>query len=166
LIYDSQLIKEFNHYVIKNFGHKILWIYGFESSDQKKDLGQQKIISSSYDDVARYVTQSSYGISICRNDLGDSLKAAMPTKIAEFLSVGRPVIVNSLLGDVKELLINNNVAVTLDSESDIPKAAQQLIKLISDPTMPSRSRRVAEEHFSLAHASLEYISVYRSIIAR
>ena len=165
-IYDSQLIKEFNHYVIKNFGHKILWIHGYESSDQKKDLGQQEIISSTYDDVARYVSQSSYGISICRNDLGDSLKAAMPTKIAEFLSVGRPVIVNSLLGDVKELLIENNVAVALDSESDIPKAAQQLIKLISDPTMPSRSRRVAEEHLSLVHASQEYISVYRSIIAR
>lgn len=165
-IYNSQLIREFNHYVIEHFGHKILWIRGFESSDQQKDLGQQEIISSSYDDVARYLAQSSYGISICRNDLGDSLKAAMPTKIAEFLSVGRPVIVNSLLGDIKDLLIKNNVAVTLDSESDIPKAAQQLINLISDPTMPSRCRKVVEEHLSLTYATQEYISVYRSIVAR
>jgi glycosyltransferase involved in cell wall biosynthesis len=162
-IYDSQLIKEFNHYVIKNFGHKILWIHGYESSDQKKDLGQQEIISSTYDDVARYVSQSSYGISICRNDLGDSLKAAMPTKIAEFLSVGRPVIVNSLLGDVKELLIKNNVAVALDSESDIPKVAQQLINLIADPTTPSLCRQLAEETFSLEYATKQYISLYQSI---
>lgn len=90
----------------------------------------------------------------------------MPTKVAEFLSVGRPVLVNSLLGDVKELLIKNNVAVILDSESDIPKAARQLIDLISDPSMPSRSRKVAEEHLSLNYATQQYLSVYRSIVAR
>ena len=162
-IYNSQLIREFNHYVMKHFGHKILWIRGFESSDQTKDLGQQEIISSSYDDVARFVAQSSYGISICRNDLGDSLKAAMPTKIAEFLSVGRPVIVNSLLGDVKELLIKKNVAVALDSQSDIPTAALQLMILISDPTTPSRCRQLAEKTFSLKYATKQFISLYESI---
>jgi glycosyltransferase involved in cell wall biosynthesis len=165
-IYDSRLIREFNQYVIEHFGHKILWIRGLESSDQKKDLGQQETITSNYDEVSRFIKHSSYGICICRNDLGDSLKAAMPTKIAEFLSVGRPVIVNSLLGDVKELLVQNNVAVTLDSESDIPTAAQQLIRLISDPTMPFRSRKVAEEHLSLKYATQEYLSVYRSIAVR
>lgn len=162
-IYDSQLITEFNQYVIENFGHRILWIRGFESGDVIKDLGQQEIISGQYDDVARFVAQSSYGISVCRNDLGDSLKAAMPTKIAEFLSVGRPVIVNSLLGDVKELLIENNVAVALDSKSDIPTAAQQLINLLSDPTTPSHCRHMAEKAFSLKYATKQFIALYESI---
>ena len=165
-IYDSDLITKFTKYVIENFGHKIIWIRGSEGSDQIKDLGQQETIIANYDEVPRFIKQSSYGICICRNDLGDSLKAAMPTKIAEFLSVGRPVIVNSRLGDVKELLIKNDVAVTLDSESDIPTAAQQLMRLISDPTTPSRSRKVAEEHLSLKYATQEYLSVYNSIAIR
>jgi glycosyltransferase involved in cell wall biosynthesis len=164
-IYDSELIKKFSRYIIENYSHKIIWIRGLETSDENRDLGHQEVISSSYDDVACFIAQSAYGISVCRNDLGDSLKAAMPTKIAEFLSVGRPVLVNSNLGDVKELLIENNVAVILDSEDDIPMAAEQIVNLISDPTTPSRCRSLAETNFSLEYASNRYLSVYRSIIA-
>lgn len=159
-IYDSRLIREFNEYVIENFGHRILWIRGLESGDAIKDLGQQEIISSQYDDVARFVAQSSYGISVCRTDLGDSLKAAMPTKIAEFLSVGRPVIVNSNLGDVQELLVKNNVAVILDSEMDIPIAAQRLDILMNESDTPLRCREVAERYFSLKYATRSYLNMY------
>jgi glycosyltransferase involved in cell wall biosynthesis len=162
-IYDSDLINKFSKYVIENFGHKIVWIRGSESVGEIKDLGQQETITSYYDNVPRFVSQSSYGISICKNNLGDSLKAAMPTKIAEFLSVGRPVIVNSLLGDVKELLIGNNVAVPLDSDADIPQAAEQLLALIADPSTPARCRDIAVNYFSLDYALKRYLPIYHSI---
>ena len=163
-IYDSGLISKFSEYMIENYGHKIFWARGWESPGIPQELGQQKVFSALHEDIPKIIGDSSYGISVCRNELGDSLKAAMPTKIAEFLSVGRPVIVNSLLGDVSDLLLRNTVAVSLDTETDIPSAAKKLISLIDDPTTPLRCRKIAENFFSLDYAANRYYSLYSSIL--
>jgi glycosyltransferase involved in cell wall biosynthesis len=110
------------------------------------------------------IAESSYGIAVCKNDLGPSLAAAMPTKIAEFLSVGRPVVLNSSLGDVKTELIDANVGVMLNDESDIPSAARKLLTLLEDETTPKRCRIVSENLLSLKYATQTYIEMYRKIL--
>lgn len=164
-IYDSELLKLFNRYMVENFGHKILWVRGKEGAPVAQDLGQQEMCSALYGDMPDFIRNSSYGLSVCKNNLGDSLAAAMPTKIAEFLSVGRPVVVNSRLGDVDNLLVKNGVAVKLDHEKDIPKAANEIIELLRDPQVSMRCRNVAERYFSLDFAERTYRSMYQSMIS-
>jgi glycosyltransferase involved in cell wall biosynthesis len=162
-IYDEFLINRFNSYMRSNFQHEVLWARGREAGFKTQDLGQTKSDTFTYDEMPSIVAASSYGIAVCKNYLGPSLYAAMPTKIAEFLSVGRPVVVNSNLGDVQTRLLDQGVAISLNNVADIPKAAKNLIDLLDDPKTPERCRRIAVKYFSLETATKTYAEIYRSI---
>ena len=56
-------------------------------------------VSATRDEMAKLVSSCHVGLSVCRDDAGPSLQAAMPTKIGEFLASGRPVVVNPGPGD-------------------------------------------------------------------
>lgn len=163
-IYDNNLIATFCDYMRARFQHRIIWARGKESSQKVESLGEDISFFSTYDEMPLIIAESSYGIAICKNDLGPSLTAAMPTKIAEFLSVGRPVVLNSKIGDVDPQLIDANVVVVLNEEADIPSAAIRLQSLLGDEETPMRCRTVAEDLFSLKHATNNYIQIYSRII--
>ena len=163
-IYNGSLIAKFSNYMKSQFQHRIVWAKGKESSQKPQVLGEDFSYCLSYDQMPSIIAESSYGMAVCKNDLGPSLAAAMPTKIAEFLSVGRPVVLNSNLGDVKTELIDANVGVMLNDESDIPSAARKLLTLLEDETTPKRCRTVAENTFALKHATETYTEIYREIL--
>lgn len=163
-IYNSDLIVKFSYYMKSQFQHRIVWAMGKEGLQKTQRLGENFSYCLTYDQMPSIIAESSYGIAVCKNELGPSLAAAMPTKIAEFLSVGRPVVLNSSLGDVKTELIDENVGVTLNDESDIPRAARKLLTLLEDESTPKRCRLVAENTFSLKHATNAYIRMYQDII--
>jgi len=163
-IYDETLINKFNTYMNFKYKHSVIWARSQESDSEFQDLGQSKTLTLTYDDMPSMIAGSSYGIAVCKNQLGQSLSAAMPTKIAEFLSVGRPVIVNSNLGDVEKLLIDQGVAIALNSTADIPEAAKQLISLLDDPRTPDRCRHIAEEKLSLNNAATTYSKIYSDLL--
>jgi glycosyltransferase involved in cell wall biosynthesis len=162
-IYNAELISKFLLHVSSKFGHKIVWARGYESKSSFNLFNLAVVRKLTYSDMAKTISDSSYGIAVCRNDLGVSLSAAMPTKIAEFLAVGRPVIVNSNLGDVKEILARKNVAIILDNESQIEQAGKQLLSILSDPQTPYRCREVAEQSLSLQKAAFQYSLVYSGV---
>lgn len=163
-IYNGSLIAKFSNYMKSQFQHRIVWAMGKESSQKPQVMGEDFSYCLTYDQMPLIITESSYGIAVCKNDLGPSLAAAMPTKIAEFLSVGRPVVLNSSLGDVKTELIDANVGVMLNDESDIPSAARKLLTLLEDENTPKRCRVVAENIFSLKYATQTYIEIYQEIL--
>ena len=113
------------------------------------------------------VAASSAGLSVCRADAGVSLTAAMPTKIAEFLSVGRPVVVNVGLGDADALLRSARAGVVLDDVTDdgLERAWSELSDLLSDPMTPARCRTLAEKHFSLARGVDLLLATYKTLSA-
>lgn len=104
------------------------------------------------------------GLSICRFDAGISLRAAMPTKVAEFLACGRPVVVNRGLGDADAILRRTGSGAVLESgsEEDLENAAQQLLELLRDEEIVQRCRAAAERFFSLDVAVDRLIDVYGS----
>ena len=92
---------------------------------------------------------------------GPSLKAAMPTKIAEFLACGRPVVVNRGLGDFDEYLSEFNAGVILDGTSqDLKEKARILMDLLSDPDTPYRCRVLAEKYFDIKAGAQKYMDIY------
>jgi glycosyltransferase involved in cell wall biosynthesis len=103
-------------------------------------------------------------IAICNSTAGPSLKGAVPTKIAEFLSCGRPVIVNRGLGDFDELLSKYRAGVIISNETGgAITAAKEMYELLQDPETPIRCRQLAEANFSLEKGVDEYISVYQKL---
>lgn len=114
--------------------------------------------------MPRLIAESTVGLSVCRHDAGVSLLAAMPTKIGEFLSTGRPVVVNLNLGDAGRIVEDERCGIALHGTTDVEIAAavERLAGLLDDPDTPARCRDVAERRFDLNAGVDALIGVYRS----
>jgi glycosyltransferase involved in cell wall biosynthesis len=105
------------------------------------------------------------GLSVCRDNAGVSLLAAMPTKIGEFLATGRPVVVNPGLVDAASLLVQEGCGVTYGQTSSTgpDEAVDRLEVLLADPLTPERCRSLAESHFDLESGVDRLVCIYRSL---
>lgn len=119
-------------------------------------------------EMAGHLVGHHVGLSVCRMDAGVSLRAAMPTKIGEFLATGRPVVVNRGLGDLDALIAEFRCGVVVDSSRPdaIESAAIELVELLVDPDLPGRCRQLAEAHFDLQRGVDRLVAVYEAAVAR
>ena len=87
------------------------------------------------------------------------------TKIGEFLATGRPVLVNSGLGDMDEYLTEFNAGVIINSSNlDLKNSAIQLVDLLNDPETPYRCRALAEKYFDIREGAEKYKSLYSKML--
>lgn len=116
-----------------------------------------------YDRMPQIVAGAHVGLSVCRLDAGVSLRASMPTKIGEYLAVGRPVIVNAGLGDADTLIAAHGAGVVVRDTSDdaLEDVLDQLEALLDDPATAARCRRLAEDHFDLDVGVDRLIETYK-----
>lgn len=123
------------------------------------------IAASSFADMPGHVRAHHAGLSVCVADDRPALIGAMPTKIGELLASGRPVAVNTGLGDCDTLLPEAGAGVVLagTSDHDVERAAGELLELLTDPTTPERCRRLAEQHFDVDRAVTTLLETYRQI---
>ena len=109
------------------------------------------------------IANASFGIAICKRDIGESLAGVMPTKIAEFLAVGRPVVISEDIGDLEELLLSTDTGVVIRESNAI--AIEELARLLDDPGTPQRCRALAESHFSMENAIKKYDEIFRKLLS-
>lgn len=97
---------------------------------------------------------------------GLSKLGSAPTRLAEVLGCGIPVLVNEGVGDVAEIVRENNVGVIVDGGSiqDMETAFEALQTLMKDPDLPRRCRSTAEAIFSLEAGTKAYGEIYASIL--
>ena len=91
-----------------------------------------------------------------------------PTRLGEALGCGIPVIANEGVGDVADIIRRYNVGVIVKdaSETAMNAALDELKPLRSDPDLPPRCRRAAEEVFSLEAGTEAYRKLYADILGR
>lgn len=141
------------------------WARPHESTRKKLGVGETKVFPATQIEMAQIIPNYSFGVSICKLDAGPSLTAAMPTKIAEFLSSGRPLIVNKGLGDMDSFIKEFNAGVILDgSENNLKKCAIDLINLVLDPETPNRCRALAEKYFNMDSGAEKYLNLYSQML--
>ncbi|WP_448426646.1 glycosyltransferase [Martelella sp. FOR1707] len=89
-----------------------------------------------------------------------------PTRMAEVLGCGLPVVANEGVGDVAEIIRENNVGVIVEgaSAAQMETAFEALGALMQDPDLPARCRATAEAIFSLEAGTEAYREVYASIL--
>jgi glycosyltransferase involved in cell wall biosynthesis len=121
--------------------------------------------SALHDEMPKVIAEHDFGMSIWREDLGSCLASVASTKVAEFLAVGRPVIVNMSQGDMKEIIESNNVGIITkgNSESEINKYVIDLQRLFSDKNLAKRCRQVASNRFNLETGVRELIYLYSKV---
>jgi glycosyltransferase involved in cell wall biosynthesis len=99
---------------------------------------------------------------------GTSKLGSAPTRLGEALGCGVPVVANEGVGDVADIIRRYNVGVIVKdgSEAEMTTALDELETLRSDPDLPSRCRKAAEEVFSLEAGTEAYRKLYAEILGR
>lgn len=91
-----------------------------------------------------------------------SKRASCPTKFAEALACGLPVVCNRGIGDLDEIVEHEGVGVLVEAFTDeaYGRAAHRLARLLEDPTLPHRCRALAERRYDVAVGAAAYESLY------
>ena len=89
-----------------------------------------------------------------------------PTRMAEVLGCGLPVVANEGVGDVADIVRQNRVGVIVDGSkpTQIKAALDELKALMQDPQLAGRCRATAEVIFSLENGTKAYRNIYSSIL--
>lgn len=97
---------------------------------------------------------------------GLSKLGSAPTRLAEVLGCGLPVVANDGVGDVADIVRKNNVGVIVEgaSKAHMEAAFDALQTLMQDPDLPGRCRATAEAVFSLETGTNAYRELYASIL--
>jgi glycosyltransferase involved in cell wall biosynthesis len=162
--YDLELSSRFCEALGMKKPLEIHWARPRESTSTTLGFEVDQVFRLTRSEMCKVITESTFGVSICRNDAGVSLKAAVPTKIAEFLAVGRPVVVNKGLGDFDEMFHEFDAGVILDgSIENLKQGVEKMLSLVNDPETPFRCRALAEKYFSLDVGVDNYLNTYRQI---
>lgn len=129
---------------------------------KKHDAGKYRIISLPSDKVPEYISVSDWGLFFIKPVF--SKQASSPTKFAEFLAMGVPVIVNKGVGDVDEVVTNENAGIIVNGfTAEEYSAAINKIKNFNRKEK-SFYREIAIKHFALDNGVKKYAEVYRRVI--
>lgn len=162
--YDLELSRKFIEAIRMIEDCRVDWAKPKESQVKSLHGGEDSSFSLTQPEMASIMSEYSFGISICKENAGLSLKAAMPTKIAEFLAIGRPLVVNAGLGDCDEIIEKYAVGVVIRSTDDLNAKAREFIDLCKDPDTPTKCRTVAESLFSLDNGVSNYLHTYAEML--
>ena len=158
--YDLELSRRFIEALNRLTPCEVHWAKPKESQANSLNAGESLNFSATQPEMANLMSEYSFGISICKDEAGLSLKAAMPTKIAEFLAIGRPVVVNLGLGDCDEIFRNSGAGVTISRHDNLLSKAEELISLIHDNETSFRCRSIAEKFFNFDEGVSKYLRIY------
>ena len=163
--YDLELSSQFVNEFRKQIVTETHWARPMESSKSQIGVGESKVFPTTQTAMADLIPLYSFGVSICKLDAGPSLSAAMPTKIAEFLACGRPIVVNKGLGDMDQFIEEFNAGVILDgTPNNLIESAIKLAQLINDSETPMRCRALAEKYFSMDIGAEKYLDLYARML--
>jgi glycosyltransferase involved in cell wall biosynthesis len=109
---------------------------------------------------------------IARMTIGTALKrpsysqlACAPTKLAEYLGCGVPVVANAGIGDVAGILEGEGVGIVLRgfADHDLKAGVDSLCKLLENDRLAERCRSAAQRLFSLEAGVGSYANIYRTL---
>jgi glycosyltransferase involved in cell wall biosynthesis len=105
-------------------------------------------------------------IGLCLIKSSFSKIASAPTRFAEYLAAGMPVVVTPAVGDLEEIVEARRIGVVLRGEDDaaMAEAAAQMALLVQDTELSRRCRTTAEELFDVDRGSQRYAELFRLLV--
>jgi len=135
------------------------------SRDSGIPIAKTRIYSANPDDMPEILRRETVNVMLYAGGETSELGRS-PTRMAEVLGCGRPVIANPGVGDVAAIVERYRVGVLMNSDepAEISRVLDELEILLADPELPARCRRAAEEVFSLESGVAGYRDLYRAIL--
>lgn len=161
--YDLEVTRSFIKICKDSLDVSVVWCHGVEAEKSELGVGETTIKVLSQIEMPEEIANSSFGLAICKENVGESLLGVMPTKVAEFLATGRPVVVSKGVGDLDFMLSEFKAGVVLNSEN-LEDSLEELEKLLQDPLTPLRCRELAEKYFSMEQAVEKYVGILKTLI--
>ena len=123
------------------------------------------VLSVAAADVPSYLAAADAGLSFIKRCM--SKIASSPTKNAEYLACGLPVIINEGIGDSDALIDEWHAGVLLEefNEQEYDAAAREIEAMVAAPDAREKARRVAEQLFHLETVGGErYAALYQKVL--
>lgn len=113
-----------------------------------------------YSEMPKFISASDTGIFFITPVF--SKRASSPTKFAEYMSCGLPVITNSQIGDLDKLISGYRVGTTVNafSEEEYKNKIRAHISLLDEKNIKERCIRLAKEVFDLGSGVEAYARIY------
>ncbi|MCD6018662.1 MAG: glycosyl transferase group 1 [Bacteroidetes bacterium] len=132
------------------------------SAAKKHGVSPEKLIvvSSSRSDMPYYITLSTASVFFIKPTFSKS--ASSPTKMGELLSMGIPVLTNSGIGDVDQIVTENQCGLLVHgfNQNDYRKIADDLIE--NSNLYKENTERTANQFFSLNEGIDRYTKIYNT----
>ena len=135
------------------------------SAAARKGLRQDAIVirSASREEVPEFMAAADLGLFFIRPVF--SKKASSPTKMAELIALGLPIVTNSGVGDVTEIVEQTGCGVAINDFTD--QAYRDAIEAIEQRSESVEDvRRKAQPIFDVDLGVAQYDACYRSIAAK
>jgi glycosyltransferase involved in cell wall biosynthesis len=93
-----------------------------------------------------------------------SKKASSPTKLAELMAMGVPVLCNAGVGDVADIVKRSEAGWVMSDFDDVSMKAMAHTIAVASPADSEKLRLAAKEYGSLERGASRYAGVYANII--
>ena len=104
-------------------------------------------------------------VGLCLYQQGFSAIARAPTKAAEYMAAGMPIAVTPGLGDLSDLVIDENVGVVVSGdEPSLEPIVQRLLQLGADQAVRDRCRKIARDVFDRPEGINAYRDLYLQLL--
>jgi glycosyltransferase involved in cell wall biosynthesis len=115
-------------------------------------------------EVASWLSRAQASVFLYRP--GIQMIATCPTRFAESLAAGVPVVANRGIGDLDEMIEQGRVGVLLRGFSDtsFAEGVKRISALLRDTDIRRRCRRFAEQHLELTLGVRRYERVYSQLL--
>ena len=124
------------------------------------------LVAADFADVPQHLASAFAGFYFITPSY--SKLASSPTKLAEYLAAGLPVVVNADIGDSADMVLKHGVGVVVDSfqTEQYRRKWKEFMRLVdSDPGLEDRCRDVAARWLSLEYGAAQYRHVYEAAAA-
>ncbi len=113
--------------------------------------------------VPAYLAGSQVGISFRKDFYSE--KAAFPTKLAEYLMSGLPVVANTASPHITHLITSQKVGIIVEAfnSESFQKAATDLLALMKDPNLPKRCQETAKKYLENRVCINAYANIYHEL---
>jgi hypothetical protein len=162
--YDIERTREIITAIRNSTNLKVIWARPREAPAFSLGVGENLIVSATHSEMPNLVATAHFGMAICKENTGESLAAAVPTKIGEFLASGRPLIVSKGVGDMDALLNDSKTGIIVAHNESLSQIGDRISSLVSDPGIEERCRLLAMAYFDMSNAITSYSRIYTQMI--
>ena len=130
---------------------------------RKENVTDYSVVSVVPDEVPKYMVGSDASVMFIQP--WHCKIASSPTKFAESLAAGVPVVVNKGIGDTEDIINKYRVGAVIEdfNKDSYQKAASQILSLLEEEGIKNRCWETAEKHFSLDMGVEKYAAIYQRL---